>query len=251
MVAARTQHRPHLNVVDVPELLPGARPGASSALREQFEDQCRKLHRDEEKDEVAAADIDSAVVESFAAADDLEAMFPTVEPALIRDLIADASSTEHAVELLLALSASTCEESYRDRASVHSERPVDANQFPVLVSSDGWQVASKRQLERGEEDLGSAWCDLAKDVADLPMSQPRRPKVQVAAPQHASSDKQAETVKASATEPQTEYELRWETGQRRMERRSRFGRRVGLSERGRNASEVVSDSSDVETSGSP
>lgn len=39
--------RPQINLSDVPETLPGARPSASSAQREAFEERCRRLYREE------------------------------------------------------------------------------------------------------------------------------------------------------------------------------------------------------------
>merc|ERR1719150_1776152 len=99
---SRRARAPHANLFDLPELMPGAQPSANSAQREQFEERCRQL-RD---DEVAGwhEEVAQVCASSWGATAEYEAMFPALDPALVRALYSEAPTPQKAFETLLALS---------------------------------------------------------------------------------------------------------------------------------------------------
>lgn len=97
---------PALNVSDIPEMLPGARPRANPAARFRFEERCKALRREDMEELVgerpeaearAAAGGDAAVGE-------LVAMFPHLDASLVRSLAADAPTPRDTLSTLMALS---------------------------------------------------------------------------------------------------------------------------------------------------
>mmetsp|Transcript_652 Transcript_652/g.790 ORF Transcript_652/g.790 Transcript_652/m.790 type:complete len:164 (-) Transcript_652:16-507(-) len=152
------QHAPRLNLFDIPEMLPGARPRANPAQREEFEERCRLLHcqseaeraeerREHLQEEAAIAASSTSAAPALA---DIEAMFPLLDAALVRAIYTEAAEPQDAVDTLLALSAAAAD------VSEGAERPAsppplelgveDHEKFPSLVDSSGWQVASERQF---------------------------------------------------------------------------------------------------------
>merc|ERR1712224_316733 len=109
---------------------------------------------------------------------DFEAMFPSLDCGLVQAIVSEAPAPERAMETLLALTAAMGEPVAGSEGSVDLDqgKPVPHNvhienheQFPLLLSADGWQVVSQRELERSpEEELGNAWLDRAKIASQLP-----------------------------------------------------------------------------------
>jgi len=223
-VKGNTRYRsqlPYVNLFDIPEIMPGARPTASSAQRMEFESRCVKLFQEERHDDKAAA---SPI--PTAAAADLEAMFPNLDAALVQMLAAEAPSHQAAMETLLALSAAMAD-------PVKPEQPPkdigleDADAFPLLVGADGWEVASRQQLERKlDEDIGSVWCDRAKAVASKPAPPTVATTAAAVAMRRKSSSRAcaAGFCETSAPETETDYEYRHRLGKDRTQNRAKFGR---------------------------
>jgi hypothetical protein len=158
---------PHTNLFDIPEMMPGAQPSANPAQRMEFEERCRRLHREEEEEAASRADR-PVIASANATVDELALMFPSLDPDLVRVLAADAPTPQHAMETLLALVASSSEPS--EPPLPPKDLPLsDMNLFPSLTDPDGWQVVSQSQFERDpDEELGSAWRDRAKAIASKP-----------------------------------------------------------------------------------
>eukprot|EP00928_Gymnodinium_smaydae_P036757 TRINITY_DN2564_c0_g1_i4.p1 TRINITY_DN2564_c0_g1~~TRINITY_DN2564_c0_g1_i4.p1 ORF type:complete len:220 (+),score=52.21 TRINITY_DN2564_c0_g1_i4:102-761(+) len=179
--------RPHVNLSDIPELMPGAQPSANPAQREHFEQRCIKLHAEEveEKQAVAAENQAAAGAGPASAGSGLESMFPNLDPALIRAICSDSPSQQGAIETLLALSAAAAEphNGTIEKAAVPTLPPLnvgleDHDKFPSLVDSKGWQVGCERQFDFAErmaggkdEELGSAWRDHAQTAGEIPAPQ--------------------------------------------------------------------------------
>lgn len=153
-MAAQATRRPHVNSSDIPELLPGARASATPAQREAFEQRCRELYR-EEVAEYGPHCVDDRAGWGRGAIPvaDLEAMFPSLDGALVRALAMEASTVERAVELLLALSAATASPAAAEAEGCapaqHDLGLCDLAAFPVLHDAGGWQVADPRLLGDG------------------------------------------------------------------------------------------------------
>jgi len=221
--------RSDLNLSDVPEMLPGARPGANPAARWQFEQRCKELHAEAMVDLQDAKEAQMAIGASTPS--DLEAMFPTLDASLVQLLAAEAPTPQQALETLLALAAATSAP-----VSSRPQPPLDLGtddmcEFPSLTDADGWQVPSRRgfQLDQEAEDK-TAWCDHAKRVANLPA-----PHVVSRKPQPTARRKQQNAVAAQAAgnlEAEADaqwidsYELRQQQGQRRARRLAQHGRGV-------------------------
>mmetsp|Transcript_104747 Transcript_104747/g.182083 ORF Transcript_104747/g.182083 Transcript_104747/m.182083 type:complete len:276 (-) Transcript_104747:96-923(-) len=230
---------PHVNLFDMPELMPGAQPSANPAQREEFEQRCRKLHDDAVAEEQTRAEVKREAAGSRATTSDLEAMFPALDAALVRTLAAEAPTPQHAIETLLALAAATAEPvAGGERAASPPPRDLgveDMDKFPSLCDGDGWQVVSKQQLERDpDEELGNAWRDRAKAAASKPA-----PKVKPAAPdagygttrRKASRQKDDEHAREQP-QLETDYEFRQRIGQKRASNRAQYGRGRGRGGRG-------------------
>lgn len=208
-----------MNTWDLAELMPGAQSSANPAQREHFEATCRKLYQQELEDEatlrprfeIAATGLTFEVAQ-------LEAMFPTLEAALIHTMVADSPSLNHAVELLLTLTA-CMSEPVDCHAFVVPDRDLkltDGVHFPSLMDTEGWEVAGNKHLEQDIQDLGSAWRDCAKNAMNLPAQIPK-PRA-VAAP--AMRQQRQEKHKGpDAEDDLTEYEARHLAGRRHAERR--------------------------------
>jgi len=234
--ASRGARLPRVNLFDMPELLPGAQPSANPAQREGFEQRCRQLHRDEAEEACeaheAAAIIDAAAG-AKAAASDLEAMFPNLDPGLVRAIHGEAQMPQQAIETLLALSAAVAE----PVGSEGTSRPVsspprnlgvdDPHKFPSLLDSDGWQVVSQKQLEQDPDaEPGSEWRDRAKAAADMPA--PRPAPAATAPARGQATRRRGSSQKEEEREPEqplvNEYELRQSAGERRVQLRTQYGR---------------------------
>jgi len=212
---------------DAPELNPTA-----ALPSERFEAAVRRAELEEVQGAVAEGS--APMHEDFGAGDEveLELMFPGMDAALVRAIRTDAPSVQSAIETLLALSAAAAEPQGADQAVPRAPRlpPIDVGvkdheKFPVMVDADGWQVANFDRVEAAalEEELGSAWCDRAKAVADLPA--PKAPAVPLPAVARRKPRKQVGGGLAEEPEPfLTEYEYRHEVGQRQRKLRTKFSK---------------------------
>eukprot|EP00930_Biecheleria_cincta_P074762 TRINITY_DN61973_c0_g1_i1.p1 TRINITY_DN61973_c0_g1~~TRINITY_DN61973_c0_g1_i1.p1 ORF type:complete len:252 (-),score=53.06 TRINITY_DN61973_c0_g1_i1:318-1073(-) len=223
--APKMSRRPQMNTSDLTELMPGAQPSANPAQREHFEATCRKLYQQELEDEitfrprlkVAATDLTFDLAQ-------LEAMFPTLEPALIHTMVADSRSLNHAVELLLTLAASISEPADCHAVAV-PERDLklkDGVQFPSLVDSGGCEVVGNKHLEQDSKDLGSAWRDCAKNAVSIPAQTPKSRVVWAPAVRQQRQEKHNEVY---TEDDLTEYEARQLAGRRHAEQRAQRQRR--------------------------
>lgn len=227
---ARSRQGPDVNLFDMPEMMPGAAPSANPAQREEFEQRCKMLHRDDVNEE--RAHNANVRVNSGAAATctELQEMFPMLDPELIRVLCADAPHPQHALETLLALSAAVAEpvSGGEGSAPLPDLPPLnlgfeDHEKFPSLTDQNGWQVGSSKLFEKDpEEDLGSAWRDRAKAAQDLPA-----PKASPSAPVLAKRRQKPKDDEDHGDEFLSAYEHRHTVGQRRARRRAMYGRGKG------------------------
>lgn len=210
-----------LNMSDVPEMMPGARPGANPTERSHFEEACKKLWRAETKERKAAARRQNTRVSLNAAErfSQLEAMFPDVDTALIHALCSEGRSTEEVVGTLVTLCAPMTE-AVDDRLAPQSlsVRLEDEGRWPVLVDSAGWQVMNPRQMNEAEE-AGSDWCKRAKEVARLPTGKSApRPDIQSRRRKELCPK---EEVHFEESSPLTDYDFRQEKGAQRAKRLAR------------------------------
>lgn len=221
---------PMVNCSDLPELMPRTRPSANHAQR------CSV---------VSSGEIVQSSSRLYAAPTlgDLETMFPALDPVLVRALAADAPNAEYAIETLLALSGSMAEPFVPVAVDAQTNTILggslgmeDLKQFPLLADSEGWQVPTKHLLDRdSDEDLGSAWRDLTKAAAGLTAPVPLRiyaRSLPSARCPKARSHRSDDDDEAFAPSDLTEHELRQKIGQRRVEQRTKYGRRKASSDRG-------------------
>lgn len=230
--------------------MPGAYPSATLPQRAYFEQPCQKVHSEKvheelfEKQRRSFVSSHSRVVAgSRVKAADLQAMFPSLDPSLVQAIIDDSVSPQHAVETLLMLSAASAEPASEEAGCQDLHMPKDLGvddhmAFPVLVDTAGWQVMGP-SFSHGSEDLGSAWCDLAKVAAALPHQKlAARPATQLTAirPQRHPNASEHDDVSAVAQpEMETDYELRQRVGERRVKNFRQYG---GRGHKGRRAQDV-------------
>lgn len=236
--AAESQQRTQrVNLSDIPELMPGANPSANAAQREIFEKQCQYLHRVEDEERKHQAAFSRAAAGVGVTVGELEEMFPALDPTLVRTLRAEAPSAQHAIETLLALSASTAEPVAGSAAGEKTAPPTpaklwkvgveDHSKFPSLIDADGWQVPCAR-TQALDKDLGSAWRDRAKAAADKPSPKPAPPKQPLSAwgqGRRRQGQKMEEEIEPMPA--LTEYESRKRAGQQRLQHRVQYGRGGG------------------------
>jgi len=239
---AKAQRVAELNFSDIPEMLPGARPGATAAQRDAFERRSRMLHWEDVEEHMQTV----ARVQAAAAGSDdgsttaMEDMFPMLDVALVRSIQAESPSAQHALDTLLALTASA-EPMGGARAGntvgqpKHPTQEVgldDHNKFPSLVDADGWQCVSGAKLQEGERDSGSAWRDRANAAKDKPA-----PKAKVEPVPWVRKKRQGQQkveVDLEMMQPYTDYECRHRAGECRAKQRVKYSRGAGtgLSARG-------------------
>jgi len=225
-----------LNFSDVPEMLRGARPGANPSQRAEFERRSRQVFQCDEEDYTHEAAVSRAACGAEATSRELEEMFPMLDPTLVRSLRAEATSSQQALETLIAIAADMNEpvagsaaEGTRKGEVAGTELPKlavgvdDHDRFPLLVGADGWQVPAAR-LEAQDEELGSIWRDRAKAAADKPApkgsSQPPMPW----GPRKKKQGQQEDGV-VELDQPPTDYECRHLAGERRAKQKVIYGRR--------------------------
>lgn len=239
MASAILQRAAALNFSDVPEMLAGARPGANPARRREFERQSSMLYKEEE-----AQRTEEVVVVSRAAAEaacrDLEEMFPILDPALIHAVLAEAPSAQHAVESLLALSASSTEPVGRGAGSSASPGAAgtehlapkwelgvqDHDKFPSLVDAEGWQVLPSVCFQAEDEEPGSAWRDCARAAAKRPAPKRSSQTAVIWGPKKKLSVEQKEE-EHEQVQPLTDYECRHRAGEQRAKHRVQYSRGGG------------------------
>jgi len=228
------RHRaPEVNLFDIPELMPGAQPSANPAQREDFEQRCRLLHEEQRLEELEVPSLLAKQAGVTIVVQDLQAMFPMLDTDLVYALYTDARTPQHALDTLLELAAAFAEPvPAGDWPPSPPPRDVgvhDHDRFPSLCTADGWQVANQRAFDREQEELGTEWCDRAKEAANLPapMTKPRTLfsawSVDATAA-HRSNHRRRTVDDACIDLSETEYELRHRVGQERARRRSQHAR---------------------------
>mmetsp|Transcript_110814 Transcript_110814/g.220409 ORF Transcript_110814/g.220409 Transcript_110814/m.220409 type:complete len:273 (+) Transcript_110814:136-954(+) len=231
LAPSRASQAPRVNLSDMPELMPGAQPGSNPAQREEFERRCRQIYREEEHETREAALEQRAAAGSGAGASDLEAMFPLLDPGLVRAMHAEAPTPQHAIETLLALNAAMApgdDEKAVQRAASPPPRQLgveDHSQFPTLTDGNGWQVVNQTTLdEEPKEELGSIWRDRAKAAADIPAPRAAPPSN---APAWGAKQRQRRPKDNADREEYvlpTDYDMRQKLGERRARQRAQYGR---------------------------
>eukprot|EP00441_Pelagodinium_beii_P045170 CAMPEP_0197625492 /NCGR_PEP_ID=MMETSP1338-20131121/4849_1 /TAXON_ID=43686 ORGANISM="Pelagodinium beii, Strain RCC1491" /NCGR_SAMPLE_ID=MMETSP1338 /ASSEMBLY_ACC=CAM_ASM_000754 /LENGTH=269 /DNA_ID=CAMNT_0043195919 /DNA_START=17 /DNA_END=826 /DNA_ORIENTATION=- len=229
--AERAARERHVNLFDMPELMPGAQPSANPAQREEFHQRAVQLHRDTELESSTLRRETRTASGGEVTVQELEAMFPALDAGLVRALFGDAPTPQHAIETLLALSAATAEPVAGAEEQVPALPPLnvgveDHEKFPSLTDGNGWQVGTDRLFERDpEEDLGSVWRDRAKAAKNMPAAKvtpdpavPRR---------RPGTKKEGYREELDGQDLMTDYEYRHRIGQRREKARSKYGRGKG------------------------
>lgn len=221
--------RPSVNLFDIPELLPGARPSANPAQRSEFEQRCRDVWNSQHQA------IDDSLPDSQEPGlpfQELCAIFPKIDADVVRDVAEQAASLSDAIALLLTLASGDADEAPPPRAPPQDLN--DAEHFPSLLDAEGWEVVGRQQLENDSKELGSAWCDRAKAVAARPA-----PEVPPARPAQVSCGLQRREARAmdevfdvdeSAAPDEVEYARRRRLGQRKASIREKFKRASRSSE---------------------
>jgi len=100
-----TQGGPTLNTYDVPEMMLGAQPSANSVERERFNQRCKKLWEDDNRQ----ASEETEVLQHKQAMErhsQLQTIFPDLDPDMIWKMCHETRSIQEAVDTLLAFSAS-------------------------------------------------------------------------------------------------------------------------------------------------
>jgi len=145
-------------------------------------------------------------------------MFPALEPALVQALCAEIETTQRTIDTLLVLSAAVAETT--PQMDPHLVKDVGINDhdlFPVLVNSDGWQVAGKQASQINlKEHLGTDWLDRARAAAKIP--QPQQLAKPLSVLRSTAWRKPGACRRESLVEQadgETDWELRERMGQRR------------------------------------
>lgn len=210
--------------------MPGARPGSNPAQREKFQQRCRQIYCEDEHETSEAAVEESAAAGISIGVSDFEAMFPLLDPVLVRTLYTEAPTPQHAIETLLALSTPMIpkdDEKNVRRVILPPPRQLDVEnhaQFPSLVDINRWQVVDELTLEeQPEKDLGSMWRDRAKAAAHIPAPRATpHPNVMAwRAGRHQCRPEKDEGCEGYLLP--TDYELRQKAGERRARYRAQFG----------------------------
>lgn len=156
---------------------------------------------------------------------ELEAMFPTLDAALVRSLAAESPSLERAVDTLMALAASTEEPVAQPEVPPRDTGLNDVSKFPSLTKG-GREPPGGHSTELGKEKEESTdWRDRAKSAAALPDPAPGRRQLAVAqarkrasAPAEADPHSDAYPGGRCADVYADEHAVRQERGQRRAKR---------------------------------
>jgi len=225
MKVQRRARGPFLNLYDIPEMMPGAQPGANPAARELFENRCIKLHREAEMDEHEECGEPRAASDA-GSAEDLAVMFPGLDENLIHAIVADSASAPAAIETLVQLSAVTHEVVPHVRATTPPPRDLgvgDHAEFPSLCDADGWEVFGHRQLEDLDGDLGSDWIDRAKEGAGATAPAPVKREIGAWGRLREERAKKDDQDDEQPYLP-TDYDARHVRGQQRAQNRTQYGR---------------------------
>jgi hypothetical protein len=92
-----------------------------------------------------------------------EALFPSIDPALVQTIVAESVTWEEALGVLLTLSDDNVKCEQRQR-SIAKNPVTDNTGFPPLLDADGWEVVREAVLDAEEED-DRMWCEVAKGDA--------------------------------------------------------------------------------------
>eukprot|EP00913_Durusdinium_trenchii_P035419 g33145.t1 len=223
------------------QLMPGAQPSANPAAREEFEQRCRQLHRDEEQERLEREYEKSmtAAAKEQASINELQAMFPTLDADLIRIIHAEAPTPQQAVETLLALAADAAPEG---QAPVATPPPLDVGmndeeKFPVLTDANGWQVVSQRLIDPCRQAVQHIPAPtLPEKVEKTPKKKPKK------------DEKEATKEVEEDDIFETDYDFRHRIGQNRAKHRARYGRGRGTASRSSGVEEEEDDASVADSS---
>lgn len=226
---------PNLNISDVPEMMPGAQPSATSVERERFNRRCVSLWEKGSGEDNRQTSPVRAVYQNFNVAEghsQLQAAFPNLDHDLIWNTYQEAQNMQDAVDTLLALSASISSDadltsgtspamdaSVPNLATNQRNLEDDGSSWPALVGTDGWEIVNCQALEH--DDLGSAWCKTAKDAVSLPAPKPVRHPIKSAEPklkpgkQMQNAMPVMDNAECNADDMPTDYDLRHMRGQMR------------------------------------
>lgn len=225
-----------LNLDDVPEILPGAQPGASSAARRRFEARSVELNQVERQEREAA--FETRVQDEATTLIEVERMFPILDVELVRALYSEASSPEVGMNTLLALAAAMNEPSESLVLTPSVDIGVeDELKFPSLTDAEGWQVVGHMQFDHDQtHDLGDEWAKRTKAAAALPQLAPARPRQSTWRQPEKATRRLVATKDSGVAELPVDYDERdlrcdeyakWRRQQRRQQRRAHNGRGHG------------------------
>lgn len=209
---------PSLNTFDLPELMLGARPSANPAQREEFMLRCKELHRNQVTATSDQAQRNKSTrPHDAAAAAEIQAMFPVIDLSLIWSILADTSSREQAIDILLALSIATLPGDSENVAGSSCPKEIcfeDQEKFPSLTAS--------QQQQQQHIDLGTAWSDCVKAAAICPSV---AATITLPFARHERrSTRKPKTSESCEEQVETEYEMRQRAGRRRAKY---HGSRIG------------------------
>lgn len=151
----------HLNTWDMPELMKGAKAGATNVERSAFEDRCKAVWKSDQKHEKKEAresnrqEMNDVQLAQEKEIENLREMFPMLDPGLIRSLYLERGS-EGCIEDLVKLSAAMDPED----AKLPELKTIDiesASEFPSLSESTRGNAVQKKDI--GDVDM-SCWVKL-------------------------------------------------------------------------------------------
>lgn len=245
----RRNKGPCLNLSDVPEIMPGAKCSATPAQREEFEDRCRKLYQD---GNYAGFGFERVVCSDAAtcATTHLQAMFPAVDEAVVRMVIAEAESMNHAIEALFGISSTTAAQESDISRPPPNLGVDDHGQFPCLTDQYGWQVmpAGQEFVRDDHASPKNSWRDLAHAAKDCPApaalhaSRADAPRKARHRPSHGKA--------VVAEQPiLSDHEARHLDGQRRVQLKAKHGGKRSLQKHAATLSLTVRNEEDADEDG--
>lgn len=250
----RRSRKPVANFSDVPDLAPWAHGWPTSSLSGHLEQRCREVYRESEEAQWTVEELPAAS-SSHDERELLECMFPELEPQLVQELYAEATSPDQAIDTLLTLATATP----KSWAAIHSASSCalpplardmglgNHEQFPSLLDSQGWQVVSGRKLVH--DAVGTMWRDCAQRAVDS-IDKTTAPAPAISAVRTREAKVTFIPTQQRLLRPdqnveeriplETEYEFRQRVGQRRAQERAQkhhatrlVGKRNLRSRRGR------------------
>lgn len=157
----------------------------------------------------------------------LEVLFPSFDPVLVQAIVAESSTWEDALGVLLTLSDDSVKCEPRQR-SIAKDPVTDSAGFPPLLDADGWEVV--RELDLNEEGDTRVWCEVVKEVASTVQTERRprlwetnaRPSMQV------HGGPLGKAILGDQVEFETEHDCRQRHGMERRLKQAKYSRRPAL-----------------------